>query len=276
MQERRVTLPDGRSVVFEVGDPPADQAACAYFVLGIRKCGSSIMNSMLTDLARLNGHAFVDVGGSLFAANIPEQDWRADPAVLQALVPGTVYGGFRAMPLVFAHSPLYRRSPKILLVRDPRDALVSEYFSIAYSHGLPAADGAEGGAREEFLALRAAALAAPIDRVVLERAPFMAEAFLEYAAAAADPLTRVFRYEDVILAKRDWLAAMAAHFGWHTGTPAFVNGMMGWADVVPGEERSREFIRRVVPGDHREKLSGAVIKELDGVLREAMALFGYQ
>ena len=62
------------------------------------------------------------------------------------IVPGRVYGGFRSMPLVFAQSELYRRSRKILLVRDPRDALVSEYFSLAYSHGLPEAEG-DGGAR---------------------------------------------------------------------------------------------------------------------------------
>ena len=271
MQTRQVTLADGRSVAFDTGQ---DAARGARFVLGIRKCGSSIMNSMLTDLARLNGMAFVDVGGRFFAANIPEQDWRCDPAVLAMLSAGTVYGGFRAMPLVFAQSELYRQSPRILLVRDPRDALVSEYFSIAYSHGLPAADG-DGGARAEFLALREATLASRIETVVLERAGVLNRVFMEYADAAADPLTRVYRYEDVILDKRPWLASMAAHFGWDGGSPGFVTGMMGWADKVPSEERSHEFIRRVVPGDHREKLSAPVIAALDEVLAPCMGLFGY-
>ncbi len=272
MQTRRVTLADGRSVAFDVADAADGDA---FFVLGIRKCGSSIMNSMLTDLSRLNGRPFVDVGGSFFAANIPEQDWRQDPAALAALAPATVYGGFRAMPLIFAGSDLYRRSRKILLVRDPRDALVSEYFSIAYSHGLPDAEPGETGARGEFLALRQAALASQIETVVLQRAALLNNTFMEYAAAAADPLTRVFRYEDVILDKRPWLAAMAAHFGWQGGSPGFIEGMMGWADKIPNEEQSHAFIRRVVPGDHRNKLSGSVIAELNAVLRPAMALFGY-
>ena len=128
MQTRQITLATGRSLAFEVA---ATAQPDAYFVLGIRKCGSSLLNSMLTDLGRLNGHPFVDVGGGFFAADVPEQDWRHDPAVLRALAGGTVYGGFRSMPLVFAQSPLYLRSRKILLVRDPRDALVSEYYSIA-------------------------------------------------------------------------------------------------------------------------------------------------
>jgi hypothetical protein len=80
----------------------------------------------------------------------------------------------------------------------------------------------------------------------------------------------------VILDKRPWLASMADHFGWHTGSPAFVDGMMGWADRVPAEEQSHEFIRRVVPGDHRNKLRPAVIRKLDGILRPAMELFGYR
>jgi hypothetical protein len=278
MQNRLVTLADGRTVTFELGDPaPAVEGGqTAFFVLGIRKCGSSLLNSMLNDLGRLNGFPFVDIGGGFFAANVPEQDWREDPAALNALAPNTVYGGFRAMPLVFARSPLYQASRKILLVRDPRDALVSEYFSIAFSHGLPDEAAGEGGAREEFLALREQTLASHIETVVLERAGILCETFLEYAEAHADKLTRTYRYEDVILDKRPWLAGMAEHFGWHTGSPAFVNGMMGWADRVPTEEQSHEFIRRVVPGDHRNKLRPAVIQQLNVILRPAMELFGYR
>ncbi len=271
MQSITVDLANGRSVAFTVTD---NAVADPRFVLGIRKCGSSLLNSMLNDLGRLNGMTFVDVGGTFFAANIAEEEWRRDPAVLAMLAPGMVYGGFRTMPLVFAQSEIYRRSRKILLVRDPRDALVSEYFSIAYSHGLPDGD-ADGGVRAEFLEMRRVALASRIETVVLERASLMNQAFVEYAAAAADPLTKVYRYEDVIFAKRPWLHSMAAHFGWKADMPGLEDGMMGWADKVPAEEQSHAFIRRVTPGDHREKLSASVIAALDGVLAPAMRLFGY-
>ncbi len=275
MQTRLVKLADGRMISFDVADPMAG-ATQAFFVLGIRKCGSSILNSMLNDLGRLNGYPFVDVGGGFFSANVPEQDWRDDPASLQALAPGYVYGGFRAMPMAFAQSPIYRDARKILLVRDPRDALVSEYFSIAYSHGVPEAqEGSAGGARAEFLALREQALSTRIEAMVVERAGLLRDTFLEYAAAASDRLTKVYRYEDVILAKRPWLQDMADHFGWQAGSLAFIDGMMGWADKVPEQEHSHAFIRRVVPGDHRDKLSPEIIAELDRILAPAMRLFGY-
>jgi hypothetical protein len=92
IEARQVVLAEGRSVTFQIGTFAQEDA---YFVLGIRKCGSSIMHSMMHDLARLNRHPFVDVGGMFFAANVPEQDWRHDARVLAMLAPGNVYGGFR-------------------------------------------------------------------------------------------------------------------------------------------------------------------------------------
>jgi hypothetical protein len=51
---------------------------------------------------------------------------------------------------------------------------------------------------------------------------------------------------------------------------------MGWADVLPEAERPDQFIRRVVPGDHKEKLSPAVIRQLNTRLAASMELFGYR
>ncbi len=273
MEKRHITLATGATLAFDIAAPASGEV---FIALGLRKCGSSIMFSMLTDLAGLNGVNFVDVAGRFFAANVAEPDWRRDPAVLGLLAPGNLFGGFRAMPLVLARSTLYQQARKILLVRDPRDALVSEYFSNAYSHAVPDAPAGAPGARADFLALRQAALSTDIEAAVLARAPAMNTAFLEYAECVADPRTKLFRYEDVILQKRRWLRDMAAHFGWESGSDAFIEGMMSWADVIPGEERAENFIRKVVPGDHRAKLGAAVIGRLDAILAPALALFGYR
>lgn len=270
--QQTVTLTGGATAHFALRK---DHAEKAFFVLGIRKCGSSIMNSMLTDLAKLNSVQFVDVGGVFFAANIPEHVWRVDPAVRALLAPGNLYGGFRAMPLVFDKMAIYQKAPKILLVRDPRDALVSEYFSIAFSHALPNASPADEGARSEFLSLRGQALSSQIEEIVVDRAEALCNTFLEYEAARNDPLCKLYRYENVIMKKPAWLRSMAAHFGWQPGSQAFIDGMMSWADVVPDEEKSQNFIRKVVPGDHRAKLSPVVIAKLNEILRPAMELFDY-
>ncbi len=267
-----VDLAGGQRVSFPAGTPGVLAETC--FVLGIRKCGSSVMNSIVSDLARENGKFYLDIAGRFFEADVPERIWRNDPASQSLLVSGQVHGGFRAMPLVFARHPVFASARKILMVRDPRDALVSEYFSNAYSHSLPA-DGGAGDATKDLLTLRHAALKSSIEAYVLRQAPALNHTFLEYAEVADDPATLVFKYEDVILAKRRWVRDIAAHFGWAPVAEGFLDGMMSWADVLPPVERSEQFIRKVWPGDHREKLSAAVIAQLNETLAPAMRLFGY-
>jgi hypothetical protein len=273
-----VDLADGRRVSFQAGMPGLDADTC--FILGIRKCGSSIMNSMVADLARANNRHFMDVAGRFFEANVPERIWRTDPASRALLVPGQVHGGFRAMPLTFAQHKLYRDARKILLVRDPRDALVSEYFSNAYSHSVPQAPEGQpnevgGGAAQDMLELRRAALQASIEAYVLRQAPALTRTFVEYEDAAADPNTKIFRYETVILAKREWVRDIASHFGWPAPEDGFLDGMMGWADVVPEDEQPNRFIRKVLPGDHTSKLSPDVVDKLNEILAPGMRIFGY-
>ena len=272
MAEVLIDLADGRRIAFQAAEAGALADTC--FVLAVRKCGSSILNSMVADLARRNGRHYLDIAGQFYHADIPERLWREDPASRALLVQGQVHGGFRAMPLIFAGHPVYAAARKILLVRDPRDALVSEFFSNAYSHALPRAAG-NGGAARDMLELRQAALRASIETHVLRQAAALNRTFMEYQAAAADPGTRVFRYEEVIMAKRDWMADIAAHFGWARPSDAFLDGMMGWADVLPETERPEQFVRRVRPGDHKEKLSRGVIARLDEILAPALRLFDY-
>jgi hypothetical protein len=274
MPLKRIEIPGWPAVDFDIAEPDGDDP---YFVLGVRKCGSSLLNNMVNSLAKINKRNFVDVAGTFFKANVPETEWRNSPAVLGVLSPSNVYGGFRSMPLAVANAPEYLAARKILLVRDPRDALISEYFSTAYTHSLPAASTESAdGARERFLADREVARSSAIADFVLQKAKSMNRTMMDYEKTAADPLTKVFHYEEVILSKRPWLAAMAAHFSWDGGAPGFVEGMMGWADKVPEQENPREFVRRVLPGDHKEKLSQSVIEQINEILWPSMTLFGYR
>jgi hypothetical protein len=45
--------------------------------------------------------------------------------------------------------------------------------------------------------------------------------------------------------------------------------------VVPSEERPTAFVRRVVPGDHLEKLAPATIEELNSRFSDFLHAFGY-
>jgi hypothetical protein len=227
-----VSLATGRSVTFDV-DEHATGPAC--FVLGIRKCGSSMLNIICVELAAKNGRNFVGVD-RFFYADVREVDYIKDPAIAVLLHPGNVYGGFRMMPAGYAGHEIFRRGPKILMVRDPRDALVSQYYSNAFSHPIPRKSAPGAGGAEELELLRRHARLTEIDKFVLNHAADLQRAFLQY----------------------EWLK----------GSPTAAN-------IVPMEEDPTAFVRQVTPGDHRKKLRQETIDKLNVLLAPALSCFGY-
>jgi hypothetical protein len=271
MTDVTVTLQTGRTVTFEVDldlDPPA------FFVLSIRKSGSTMVNEVVTAMAIATGRRSVEVGTTLFHSNVLEIDYREDPGLLDILHPGNVYGGFRLMPRIFAESQLFRASPKILFVRDPRDALVSGYFSTAFSHPIPAA-GPEGNeVTEQLQRQRTRALALNIDQWVTRNAADFNMNMLEFAPFVGEPSTLLLKYEDCIFDKGTMMREIARHFDWEIDDE-LIGLILEWADVRPEKEDPKEFIRQVTPGDHGNKLRADTIATITKILEPGMDLFGY-
>ncbi|HZB90338.1 MAG TPA: sulfotransferase domain-containing protein [Stellaceae bacterium] len=257
-------------VTFEIDDA---KSGPAFFILGIRKSGSSMLNRVGQLLSRFNSYNFVDVAGRLFTNNIKVGQWIRDPSFSEIIYPGNVYGGFRNCPLGIEGNDIFRRAKKVLLVRDPRDALVSEYFSNAYSHSLPQT-GETGGARGDLLQQRQAALATPIDDYVLGRAKMMRRTVAEYLPLSQEPNTLLLKYEDVIFAKDAMVQDIVGHFGW-VCRPKQLEAILGWVDVKPQQENPKQFIRKVTPGDHQEKLRQETIDRLNDELADVLETFGY-
>lgn len=264
---RSVEVNFGKAIEYRI----ADTGGAFQFVLGVRKSGSSILNSIVTALAEMNDVNYVDIAGKLFKEGISVETWQSSAELRRIIRGGNVYGGFRNAPLGLLKGGQYASVPKILLVRDPRDALVSEYFSNAYSHSLPA----EGTAREQLLTQRASALSRSVEDYVLARAPDMRKTLLEYLAIMEYNDVIVMKYEDYILRKRDLISTICDVFGWKVSDVQVAN-ILSWADVVPKSERPTEFVRRVTPGDHKEKLGVAAIQSLEQLLGREMRAFGYK
>jgi hypothetical protein len=245
-----------------------------FFVLGIRKCGSTLFNKICRPLALQNSTNYVDVAGTFFKSNITVGEWVNDAGMLALLRPGNAYGGFRAMPKCFQEARAFENGRKILLIRDPRDALVSEYFSNAYSHQIPKAAPDEGGARSNLLTQRQLALDSSIDEYVTSRAKLMRRTFSEYKFLFSDPMTKIFKYEDVISHKRDLIRAILAHFRW-SAPDSIIDKLLERVDVLPTSENPTAFIRRVTPGDHREKLTETTITEISIELQDVLDFCGY-
>ena len=268
----RVNLPAVGAVQFDV---EAHGHGRAFFVLGIRKSGSTLLNRTCAALARYNSVNYVDIAGTFFQNNIPVSEWINEKPHRKVLRPGNAYGGFRNMPMCFHGTRTFTNSKKVLLVRDPRDALVSEFFSNAYSHSMPAKQAFERGAAANIMLERKKALESTIQEYIFSRIPLMRRTFLEYRPIVTDPNALILKYENVVFRKREMIDAILKHFRWECN-PHAITKLLDKVDVRPQDEDPTAFIRKVTPGDHREKLSALAIAELNAQLSEVMELFDYR
>ena len=242
----------------------------SFFCLGVRKSGSTMLHRVMNFLANRNHVNVVDVPSTFFRNGFTVAHWQAlDLEPL--LAPGNCYIGFRTFPDTIAQTAAYRDGLKVFMFRDPRDALVSQYFSDAYSHDLPKQD-SEG--HELFLKKREEAQQADIDAWVLEKVGGIRKTLLSYKDALNDPKCLVLRYEDYVFQKRRMIMKIMNHFGWTT-EPGRINKLLADVDVVPeGEDKSR-FVRKVIPGDHNAKLKNETVRRLNKKLAEVMELYDY-
>lgn len=256
-----------RDLTFDVS---ARRAERAWIALGVRKSGSSIFSSIVNALAIFNELHTVDIPGVMFRQAVRYIEWNSHARIADLLWRGNVYIGFRDPPTAFYSDPVFKGARKILLVRDPRDALVSEYFSNAFSHSLPtAADGTTVLEQE-----RERALQSSLEAYVLERVDQLNRTVSGYRHLIGDPNLLVMRYEEVIFDKPAWIREIARHYGWEA-SDQLVDNIMTWADVRPDAEDPKAFVRRVAPGDHLDKLSPAAISQVNAKLSDVWSALGY-
>jgi hypothetical protein len=265
VQGRRSTL------TFDVAEVPGSEV---YFCLGVRKSGSTLLNRIVQPLARRNGINVVNLPAAFFSQGLDVDDW-AGADLRDVVLPGNIYVGFRSFPANIAGYPRFEMARKVFMFRDPRDALVSQYFSDAYTHVAPAGD-TEASRQHAamFEKRRAEALATPIDDYVLKRARSMDQTLSAFGGLLADPRCLVLRYEDYVFQKPRLIHKILRHFDW-TCPPGAIEGLLKQVDEVPDSEDPQRFVRRVIPGDHRRKLSPQTINKLNKLLAESLQMFDY-
>jgi hypothetical protein len=260
---------DGHDAIDFSVDANAKQFPTA-FALSIRKSGSSIFSNIVTAIAQASGRTVVDIPNAAFQNNIAYRYWNDSDALPSLSWRGNVYVGFRDAPSALFGDPVFRQAKKILLVRDPRDALVSEYYSNAFSHSLPNVKPESSVVGEQ----RELAQQASIEDYVVERVDALNNTIKNYAPILTDQNLQIMRYEDVIFDKSAWMRQIAKTFEFDL-SDQLISDILGWADKRPEKENPTNFIRRVTPGDHLEKLSPEVILLLEDALDEVWWSLGY-
>ena len=187
---------------------------------------------------------------------------------------GFCYGGFRLFPSY--PIPILHKCRSILLVRDPRDMAVSLYFSLLKSHTTPP-DGVQNqGARQQIETARSRLASITVDQFSCECVVDYVKMFEGYLAQGFHwrPDVVVYRYEDVIFKKAEWLQDIHDCYGWKADAK-LIDATARKFDVVPDQENPGAHIRQVHPGNFAKHLSVATLQLFQKRLGEYMEIFGY-
>jgi uncharacterized membrane protein len=98
--------------------------------------------------------------------------------------------------------------------------------------------------------------------------------FLVNYAKNLPPNTRVYRYEDIIFNKEEWLIDMVDFFGLEISED-LCREIARQHDIIPEKEDAQKHIRSVVPGNHRKHLTPELCARLNEQFRDILKLYGY-
>jgi hypothetical protein len=252
------------------GGDPSSSSHPSIIHFSLNKAATQHVRRLLVRCATPVGLVPVHLNGYAFWSDLPYADHGAavDPALAGAFHPeGYLYSSFGGFVGGLADLDRYR---KVLVVRDPRDILVSQFFSIATSHQTPGA-----AKRAEFLERRDHARRIGIDAYALERAPVVKAILRRYADELLPvPGTLVATYEELVTDLGPWLRRALAFLDL-PADEALVAELITASRPAPEREDVTAKRRQVTPGDHRRKLEPETIAALDEQLGPELAAFGY-
>ena len=156
-------------------------------------------------------------------------------------------------------------SDKVVIhLRDPRDVLVSMFFSWVYSH-----PGVDEGVRERHQEHG-------IERFVMHEAIALKEKYQLYIDHYLSlPQTTLLRYEDFVLDRPAWLRSFLIAAGANPDRRRYQKlALLNRAASVT-KENVRAHIRKATPGDHREKLEASTLEKLNKRLESILTALNY-
>jgi hypothetical protein len=184
---------------------------------------------------------------------------------------GYLYSAFGGYPVGI---PDLEKFKVVLVVRDPRDILVSRYFSKRDSHGPPPP---ESNKRQEFLRDRAFAREVSIDEYVLEKRDQLLKDYNCYLDRLLKRHSHIHvtRYEDMVADVETWLDQLLSYVELSHSQELRREIIEEALSIQSKEEDKMAHNRKGRPGDHREKLQPATVKELNHVFGHVLDRFGY-
>ncbi len=279
MIEVRFKFPKGKIASLEMPETKSDKPS--VFLVGIKKGGSTLLAKVMRDLAPFCERPLFEYSKIVFERGLPGS-LAVDDMDRAFQKRGYVFGVFRWLPEndLLHLNPKVRKDDKkqmardpnfVLMIRDPRDALVSLYYSDAKSHPLPK----EGELRKKFLEKREQLKHEDIDRYVLRQAPHFLRHFYRTLQITTLSNATIIRYEDIIYDKPALVRAVAEAMEADVNDKKIAE-IARKHDIIPTAETEQAHIRQVHPKNYKAKLQGETIERLNEEFRVVLDSFGYE
>ena len=226
----------------------------------VAKAASMHVQKMVGTLTRAHGMIPADFNAYFSTSSGKLYDHFHNTASLQRMFrpKGFFYGALRT----HCNIPQPERFRVVVVLRDPRDVLTSQYYSQAYSHAI---------INERIAEQRKKVLAMSIDEVVLEEAPKLLKIYTDYLREyGGKPWALITTYERMIADHATWLRAIAAHCGLDQH-PDLVTQLATEGGSVQGSGDKNQHVRVAKSGDHKSKLDPRTVAELDRMFGPMLA-----
>jgi len=237
----------------------------SFFVFSLPKSGSTLLNNIIRDICFDKNIPCIDITRDSYNYGIRPKDISTQDINSLIYDRGYAYIGFRRL---FDISNLHKYR-KILLVRDPKDVLVSLYFSHKYSHTVPNND----NATQLLNSRREKALNMEINAFVIEKSKIYSGLYEKYMNMQKENL-KVYRYEDVIYEKVEWVNDMCIFLDIDIESSDIKN-VVSKFDIIPAAEKLTAHIRQVHPENYKKHLTNETISFLNKQFDKISQAFGY-
>ncbi|MCX6579054.1 MAG: sulfotransferase domain-containing protein [Candidatus Aminicenantes bacterium] len=240
----------------------------------VYKAGSSFLGSFMKKITDRAGIASVDLDGYFYQLGLGGQ-WERNGRVMVNVpyrTTGYFYGPFRSLN---RGVPNYDDYKIILVLRDPRDVIVSAYYSI-YSHIMPTLEGKEK--RQTRVNRRKRLRELSVDEYVIEKlnsdSHFLDRYYEYHKVLMGKPNVLFLKYEDMVTDFGPWLDRLLAFLDLDVA-PGLIAEIKAGADFKVSSENIYKHKRQVTPGDHKRKLKPETIDILNNKTAEVLKLYNY-
>lgn len=243
-----------------------------YF--SVNRAATQYVKSILRQCAAVNGLTNVGLHDYAFHSAFPylntisRDDMQSYSHIFKPQ--GYAYSVFGGMVDGIPNLEQYRT---ILLVRDPRDILVSAYYAVAYSHSKPG----QIEKQHQFMVLRQQAQSSTIDHYVRQQCDRLYGVFERYQHLLVQPYPTVYitRFEEMIADFPQWLSSLLRYCDLKISDRLSQRLVDEHLRLTPRTENVQRHQRKGKVGDYLEKLNPETIEYINSKFSETLRFFNY-